>query len=33
MWYDDYAANLAEKAGQELDQARRLELYRTLQEY
>ncbi|AEH51035.1 ABC transporter substrate-binding protein [Pseudothermotoga thermarum] len=33
MWYDDYAADLAEKAGAEFDDQRRLELYKELQEY
>ncbi|HOM97982.1 MAG: ABC transporter substrate-binding protein [Acetomicrobium sp.] len=33
MWYDDHAADLAEKAGLELNEERRLELYKELQEY
>ncbi len=33
MWYDDYAADLAEKAGSELDEQKREQLYKELQEY
>ncbi|KUK58279.1 MAG: ABC transporter, periplasmic substrate-binding protein, peptide/opine/nickel uptake family [Synergistales bacterium 53_16] len=33
MWYDDNAADLAEKAGLELNDERRLEIYKELQEY
>ncbi|MFN4190209.1 MAG: ABC transporter substrate-binding protein [Pseudothermotoga sp.] len=33
MWYDDYAADLAARAGAELDEAKRLELYKQLQAY
>ncbi|WP_448535122.1 ABC transporter substrate-binding protein [Pseudothermotoga sp.] len=33
MWYDDYAADLAEKAGMEPDPAKRAALYKELQEY
>ena len=33
MWYDDYAADLAEKAGIEQDPEKRAQLYKELQEY
>jgi peptide/nickel transport system substrate-binding protein len=33
MWYDDHAADLAEKAGVEQDSAKRAQLYKELQEY
>jgi peptide/nickel transport system substrate-binding protein len=32
-WYDDYAANLTEKAGLEPDVQKRVEMYKELQEY
>lgn len=33
MWYDDYAVDLAEKAGVELDDTKRAQMYKELQEY
>ncbi|KUK21126.1 ABC transporter substrate-binding protein [Pseudothermotoga lettingae] len=33
MWYDDYAADLAEKAGLEMDNNKRVEMYRELEKY